>query len=248
MGIIRWFLHSPVFEVITAIILSVIVLSIILKCLSYIFVLVEKEKFRAWVCIGIGVVSSVFCRNYSNWGFLTIPLVTVLAFFCYIIEHGILLKADNIKYAVDKSYDENSLDMWGFVCMLALLGPILVNFNIIICKYYNIDTIGWFKFYWTFKMGIFQYNIVRYAIALTPWIVLFSPVLFLNLTRNKDWLIDLGKAYDEEKAYILNMNPDAIMGVTAVTEEERESQKKEGTEKVPKDESDEILEIISKFI
>lgn len=97
-------------------------------------------------------------------------------------------------------------------------------------------------------MGIFQYNIVRYAIALTPWIVLFSPVLFLNLTRNKDWLIDLGKAYDEEKAYILNMNPDAIMGVTAVTEEERESQKKEGTEKVPKDESDEILEIISKFI
>ena len=245
MEIIKWFLHSSVFAVIAAIILSVLVLSILLKWSSCIFVIVKKESFKVWICIVICFVSSAFCSHYSKWGFLLLPIVIVLAFFCYITEDRVLSKADNVKFAVNKGFSQDSLDIWGCICLLALLGPILLNFNIIMCEYYSVKTIGWFKFYWTFKKGVFKYDIIRYAIALTPWIVLLEPIVLLKQMRDKKWLVDLGKIHKEEETYILSLNPDALIGVTTIAAEEEKNKKSEEAGKAPEDE---ILDIISKFI
>lgn len=256
--ILKWFIHTTAFKIVVAFVISVFILFVVGQILNIIFRLIKKENIRVAVCIGASAMAAYNCLQYSKWACLPVLFVVVLAIVASTEEKKILVRADGVKYTTSKEFKENSLDMWGYLLTFALLEPILSCLNIIVCGQYGIDTMEWFRFYWTFEQGIFQYAVVRYTIALMPWVLLMIAYMPINELKEKEWLVDLEESeqneimqQEAEKKRILQMNPDAGVEMNNLTVGPNNVDKTEDYTQVTEEDNekaDSILNDISKFL
>lgn len=256
--ILRWFIHTTAFKVVVAFFISAAILAVIGQILNIIFRLIKKENIRVVVCIGASVISAYNCIQYSKWACLPVVFSAVLAIVGSTEEKKILARVDGVKYTTSKEFTENSLNMWGCLLAFALLEPVLSCLNSIVCNEYGIEKIEWFQFCWTFEQGIFQYAVIRYTIALMPWILLLIACMPINELKEKEWLVDLEESeqneimqQEAEKRRVLKMNPDAGVEMKNVTVESNNFGKPEDYTQVTEEDNektDSILNDISKFL
>lgn len=253
--IIKWFIHSRIFEILVAFVIDSVIFGEAMFTLSKVlFSIIKNNTYRICMCIGICILSAVFCYQYSKWGLLLALIVMLISAFITITEKEIMSKVDNVKFSINEKFKISSLEAWGSLSILALFGPVLLCLNVIVCKYFDVAVIGWFKFYWTFEEGLFQYGIIRYTIALAPWLILLLTFGSLNELRTNEWLIDLAEVRRkeilkerDEANRILQLNPDSDIALYNDVKEVNSGVEENNLNEV-EDASESILDDISKFI
>lgn len=256
MKIVRWFLYSSIFKILIAFVIDSVIFGEILFTISKIlFSFIKKNRYKMYLCIGACMISAGLCLQYSKWGLLVVVIVWACSAFIAKTEKDVMSNVDNVKYSINKNFHIAVLEAWGNLIIFAILGPALLCLNSIVCKYYNITVIGWFRFYWIFDKGIFQYGIIRYAFALAPFIILILVYGALSEVKTKEWLVDLEevrkKEIEKEKREaerILQMNPDS--DVASYKDAESKVNRSTGEKHTDEEEGtlDSILNDISKFV
>lgn len=259
--IVKWILNSFIFKIVVAVFLDILILVIANEILlKWIFKVIRNTVVRGSVCIGLCTILSWY--YYQNMGYKIgiVGIIIILIIYYCIREKKIKSNADNVHFSVSKEFEEQSLNTWGMMLILAILGPIFLCLDTIVCEYYGVNADGWFKFYWTYQEGIFKNEIARYSIALLPLILLLAIFGSLLELKEKDWLVDLEKRRREElqkkkneQERILRMNPDADMEMFDIGESKVENGEKEPDEQDEdftdtKNIEDSILNDISKFV
>ena len=253
--IFKWFTHSIIFQILVALVIDGVIFGEVMLTLSKVlFSIIKNNIYRICVCIGICILSAVFCYQYSKWGFLLALVVMLISAFIIITEKEIMSKVDNVKFSINEKFKISSLETWGSLSILALFGPVLLCLNVIVCNYFDVAVVGWFKFYWTFEEGLFQYGIIRYMIALAPWLILLLTFGSLNELRTNEWLVDLEEVRRkeilkerDEANRILLLNPDSDIDSYNDMEEVNSGVEENKLDEV-EDDSENILNDISKFI
>ena len=255
--IFRWFVHTTAFKVVVGFVLAMLILFIISQITRIIFRVIKRDSIRIVACIGASIISAYNCFQYSKWSCLPILVVVVLSIIGCTEEKRILQKADGIKFTTSPKFSENTLDRWSYLLTYAFLEPVLSCVNVIVCRYYDVDILEWFRFCWTFEMGVFQNEIIRYTVALMPWLLLLIAYIPISEIKEKEWLIDIedvqqreDMAEEAEKRRILRMNPDAgIVEDNFTLEEDAHGDEENCMLATEEDrETDDILSDISKFL